>query len=386
MLKFSVLLPTRDRLELLKSAIDSVRSQEYQNWEIIVADNCSKGDIGSYVRTLSDDRIVYSRSDIALTVTDNWNVANNLATGDYIVMLGDDDGLVPHYFDECLNVIEKFNYPEVLNYSAYIYVQPNVIPSQPNGSVASAINYFSFMKGLEEPRLLSKEVKEQMVRNSLNFEFSFGFNMQYYLYSRAFVEKLRQFGEFYQGPYPDYYTANMMMLVSESIIVVPKELVIIGVTPKSYGYYYHNNIEKEGMEFHNTGKYREQAPLSIKKKLCSVSEMDTAALVTFAIIPEKFPQRHDLNPSLNGYYKAVVLRIYNDYAPVEASWMFVKEVLLRVNVEDLIYFLKWAKWAYRKSVQSRSQSLNTKVLSGPVYLGLGDLISAIDKKKVRLSE
>ena len=44
-IKFSVLLPTKNRLELLKSAIWSVREQNYDNWEIIVADNCSQEDI-----------------------------------------------------------------------------------------------------------------------------------------------------------------------------------------------------------------------------------------------------------------------------------------------------------------------------------------------------
>lgn len=41
-IKFSVLIPTRDRLDLLKEAIDSVRNQSYHNWELIVSDNCSE--------------------------------------------------------------------------------------------------------------------------------------------------------------------------------------------------------------------------------------------------------------------------------------------------------------------------------------------------------
>ena len=51
-IKFSVLLPTKNRLELLKSAIWSVREQNYDNWEIIVADNCSQEDIKGYLDSL----------------------------------------------------------------------------------------------------------------------------------------------------------------------------------------------------------------------------------------------------------------------------------------------------------------------------------------------
>ena len=39
--KFSVLLPTRDRLELAKDAIQTVRWQSISDWELIVADRLS---------------------------------------------------------------------------------------------------------------------------------------------------------------------------------------------------------------------------------------------------------------------------------------------------------------------------------------------------------
>lgn len=52
-IKFSVLIPTRDRLDLLKEAIDSVRNQSYHNWELIVSDNCSDDDVEGYVRSFA---------------------------------------------------------------------------------------------------------------------------------------------------------------------------------------------------------------------------------------------------------------------------------------------------------------------------------------------
>ena len=44
-MKFSVLLPTRNRLEYLRYAVETVRRQDYADWEIIVSDNCSEDDI-----------------------------------------------------------------------------------------------------------------------------------------------------------------------------------------------------------------------------------------------------------------------------------------------------------------------------------------------------
>src|SRR5439155_8429060 len=95
-----VLLPTRDRLELLRYAIESVRRQKFGDWEIVVSDNDSSQDVGGYVASLGDDRIHYLRTNRFLPVTDNWNKALENSRGDYIVMLGDDDSLLPGYFSK----------------------------------------------------------------------------------------------------------------------------------------------------------------------------------------------------------------------------------------------------------------------------------------------
>ena len=39
--EFSVLLPTRNRVRLLAEAIETVRAQDFADWEIIVSDNAS---------------------------------------------------------------------------------------------------------------------------------------------------------------------------------------------------------------------------------------------------------------------------------------------------------------------------------------------------------
>ena len=92
-MKFSALLPTRNRLEYLKFAVDTVRRQDYDDWEIVISDNASDENIGQWVDTLQDGRVKYSRSDQFVPVTDNWNRSLVHSSGDWVIMLGDDDGL-----------------------------------------------------------------------------------------------------------------------------------------------------------------------------------------------------------------------------------------------------------------------------------------------------
>ena len=132
-MKFSVLLPTRNRLDLLGYAIESVLRQDYQNWEIIVSDNFSDEDIKTYIENLSDKRIKYFKTKKFLSVTENWNLALNESTGDYFIMLGDDDSLMQGYFSKMKIYIEKFNNPEMIYTSAYLFAYPKVFKDKPDG-------------------------------------------------------------------------------------------------------------------------------------------------------------------------------------------------------------------------------------------------------------
>ena len=47
-MKVSVLIPTRERLDYLRHAVESVRRQSTPDWEVVIADNASTEDIAGY--------------------------------------------------------------------------------------------------------------------------------------------------------------------------------------------------------------------------------------------------------------------------------------------------------------------------------------------------
>lgn len=324
--KFTILLPTKNRLDLLKNAIYSVMQQNYNNWEIIIADNCSDEDIEGYIIELNESRIIYKRSEIPLAVTANWNSSIELATGDYIVMLGDDDALLPNYFNRCLSIINNFDGPDFITYGAFIYAYPNVLPNLPRGCLWDNTNNQSYLSNIDKPQLLVKEQAEYVVKSSLKLRFVSAFNMQYFLFKNSFLNRLRDYGDIYQGPFPDYYTANMAMLLGEKIVLVPAPLVVIGISPKSYGYYYFNNIESYGTTFLNNDRYRLNAPEYVRDKLLPISDMDTAALATFALIPLKFPERNDLELDIDYYREKQISDFFNSSPNISSIIEFIKSV------------------------------------------------------------
>lgn len=246
-MKFSILLPTRNRLELLKLAVDSVRQQDYDDWEIVISDNASSEEVCGYIETLCEPRIQCHRTEQFLPVTENWNAALERSSGDYIIMLGDDDGLMLGCLSKAKALIDEWAYPEAIYTEACQYAYPSVIPGHAEGFIQ--FGYNDFLLEAKQPFRLSRETALDMAHASMEFRIRFGFNMQHFIFSRKLVEALRPKGSFFQSPYPDYYAANAVMLAAKTIVVNPTPLVMIGISPKSFGYYYFNEQESDGVAF-----------------------------------------------------------------------------------------------------------------------------------------
>src|SRR4051794_14965285 len=247
-MRFSALLPTRNRLDYLRFAVESVLRQDDPDWELVISDNDSEDDIAGYVASLGDDRVRYVRTESFVPVTENWNNALRHSIGDYVVMLGDDDALLPGYFSAMRRHVECFEAPDAVYTSALLYAYPGVDPAAPRGYL-QPYGYASFLRGAREPFVLDPAVAREGVRQAMDFRVRYGFNMQFALVSRRLADRIAGDGEFFRSPFPDYFAMNMVMLRAAPLVVDPAPRVVIGVTPRSYGFFHANQLEGEARSF-----------------------------------------------------------------------------------------------------------------------------------------
>ena len=92
--RFSIVIPTYNREDLVGYTIQSVLKQTFGDFEIIVCDNCSTDDTAKVVRQHNDARVKYVKPPRHMVIADNWEFARSHASGDLIIMLGDDDALL----------------------------------------------------------------------------------------------------------------------------------------------------------------------------------------------------------------------------------------------------------------------------------------------------
>ena len=111
---FSITIPAY-KARFLDEAIKSVIAQTYQDWQLVIVDDCSPEDLKGIVEPyLADSRVEYYRNEKncgAVDVVDNWNICLSHCTGDYVICMGDDDRLLPCCLEELSKTIDK--YPEL---------------------------------------------------------------------------------------------------------------------------------------------------------------------------------------------------------------------------------------------------------------------------------
>jgi glycosyltransferase involved in cell wall biosynthesis len=110
-MKFSIVITTYNRLNLLIRAIDSALAQTIP-CEVIVVDDCSTDGTPAYVQerceklaSAGDKRLIYHRNSDNLGHSKSVNTGVELATGDWIKPLDDDDYLAPNCIEEMANAI-----------------------------------------------------------------------------------------------------------------------------------------------------------------------------------------------------------------------------------------------------------------------------------------
>lgn len=108
----SVLMTAWNRQNYLPEAIQSVLDSSYENFELIICDDCSSDNTVAIANKFAegDSRIKVYQNDKNLGDYNNRNKAASYATGKYLKYLDSDDRIYPHSLNLMVNGMEQ--YPE----------------------------------------------------------------------------------------------------------------------------------------------------------------------------------------------------------------------------------------------------------------------------------
>lgn len=107
--KISVCIPTYNGSKFLRQAVESVLTQDYQDYELVIVDNCSDDDSGELIGNLKKEYngVIRSyRNERNIGMAGNLNKCLEYARGTYIKYLCADDFLLPGCLEQMANRLD----------------------------------------------------------------------------------------------------------------------------------------------------------------------------------------------------------------------------------------------------------------------------------------
>lgn len=121
--KVSVIIPTFNRNSFLESAIESVLTQTFRDFEIIIVDDASSDDVHECLKQFDDPRLKHIRHKVNRGEAGARNTGIENSTGEYIAFLDDDDTWLPEKIEQQLSVLENLPAKVAGIYSGYVAIE-----------------------------------------------------------------------------------------------------------------------------------------------------------------------------------------------------------------------------------------------------------------------
>jgi glycosyltransferase involved in cell wall biosynthesis len=136
----TIAIPTYKRTDLFKEAIDSALNQQKVScqYEVIVVDNDSivDNETAKLIDSYEDDRLFYYKNTQNLGMFGNFNRCIELARGEWIAFLHDDDLIIPTYINTICKLLKrKRDIGAIMANFEYFYPLTNATNSDKAGLV-----------------------------------------------------------------------------------------------------------------------------------------------------------------------------------------------------------------------------------------------------------
>jgi hypothetical protein len=91
--KVTFVVPCYKLAHLLRECLDSILTQSFHDFEVLIMDDCSPDDTAAVAQSFQDPRVKYVRNEPNLGHLRNYNKGLEMAAGDYIWLISADDRL-----------------------------------------------------------------------------------------------------------------------------------------------------------------------------------------------------------------------------------------------------------------------------------------------------
>lgn len=224
--RFSLVVPTRRASQTLPHTLATCLDQDYEDYEIVVSDNDADRDTRALVAEHRSPRLRYLQTGAPLAMSDSWEFAVSHARGEYVIVVGSDDALLPGALRHLHEALKLVPAPAV-RWEQSIYLWPNVAMPALQNRLSVPLGRFAHSIGC-------REVVEGTVNGRLHFAMLP--SVYWGAVRRDTLDSIRaKAGRVFAGSSPDIYSGFAVACAVPQYLSLDYPLAVLGLSSTSNG-------------------------------------------------------------------------------------------------------------------------------------------------------
>ena len=184
--RVSILFPMYNTALFLKEAVDSMLSQTFTNFELIVLNDCSPDNAEEIMDTYNDPRIVRYRGEKNVGLGNVLNVGISMARGEYIARMDSDDISLPERIQFQVNFLDSHPEYDLVSVGMREFGNSNRVHFYDNDTEQIKFNALFYSPILHASSMWRKDSFDGLL-----YDQSFVPSEDYDLWTRALVKGIR---------------------------------------------------------------------------------------------------------------------------------------------------------------------------------------------------
>lgn len=333
----SIIIPTKNRSFYCLYAIKQILSLELDGVEVCVQDNSDTDALRNEINALKSTNVVYNYHPGLLSFVDNFSEAISISHGEYLCMIGDDDGILPNVLDYARKakaeqidaIIPEFNY-------VYFWPSKDKIVNNAEDGLLNMTK-----RPLSEREVDPYKALLRLLKDAAQDYTSLDIPRLYHgIVNRGVLEAVKaKTGVFFGGLTPDMYMAVALSMECKKVLRTSLSFTISGICPKSgsadSATGRHTGVLSEAPHFrgHTSYNWDEMIP--------SFYSVDTIWAETLIHALKDYRQ-DELIPKFNlSLFDAICIHRYPDFKPLILEHAKTNDItLISIRFSYLLFFLR----------------------------------------------
>ena len=311
MLRFSIVIPTRNRAYTLFYTLKSCLNQkEFDDYEIIVSDNCSEDNTAEMIKQFHSKKIKYYKTDSPLAMTDNFNYAISKASGEYVLFIGSDDAINTYGLYLLDKILEITGEP-IIKWAPGYYFWPDHIP--PFGK-----SFLVLPDNSGEVVCITQA--EKNIREILNYSKNPTIALPHIFvlsvaHKDLVAELKERTGVVFDSTSPDQYFGFAISAIIEKHTNIGIPVCCIGTSGKSNGalQMYKGSASSEAAEFNNLNALNNRLYRGSFTRAGVNAVIDSIIMDDFVCAKTNLNAFPDIEINFSKHISAIIKECYNKY-------------------------------------------------------------------------